>query len=354
MEESTALAKPKITSAEEKIIAMVVDALPSEKSRRAYAASLESFFVWYAECNRPELNKALINRYAEYLRCRKKITKRKKTDGMQASDLNINSAGFEGLSRSSINIQLSAIRKFASEAEDNNLLDSRVASSIRSVKGVPFRGTRTGKWLTKEQAQAWLNTPDTKTLKGLRDRALLGVLFGCGLRRAEATILSFSHIQQRDGRWVIVDIVGKRDKMRSIPMPSWTKALIDKWTSAASINDGYIFRHVNRGGNLMGGKLTDQAIYKIVTGYAKKIEKSALAAEETNENGVKPKSKKRLIAPHDLRRTFGKLAHKGGSPIEQIQLSLGHDSIQTTEKYLGIEQDLTDAPCDHLGIKIII
>ncbi len=58
------------------------------------------------------------------------------------------------------------------------------------------------------------------------------------------------------------------------------------------------------------------------------------------------------IAPHDLRRTFAKLAHKGGSPIDQIQLSLGHDSIQTTEKYLGVEQNLTDAPCDHLGLRI--
>lgn len=353
MEESTALIKPKITSAEEKIIQMVVDALPSEKSRRAYAASLESFFVWYAEQNRPELNKALINRYAEYLRRRKKITKRKKSNGVDEDNTINNSAHAEGLSRSSINIQLSAIRKFASEAEDNNLLDPRIASSIRSVKGVPFRGTRTGKWLTREQAQIWLGTPDTKTLKGLRDRALLGVLFGCGLRRAEATILSYSHIQQRDGRWVIVDIVGKRDKMRSIPMPSWTKALIDKWTSAAGINDSYIFRHVNRGGNLMGRKLTDQAIYKVITGYARQIEDSSPAVEEVSDKGTTP-PKKRLIAPHDIRRTFGKLAHKGGSPIEQIQLSLGHDSIQTTEKYLGIEQDLTDAPCDHLGIKISI
>ena len=57
------------------------------------------------------------------------------------------------------------------------------------------------------------------------------------------------------------------------------------------------------------------------------------------------------IAPHDLRRTFAKLAHKGHSPIEQIQMSLGHASIQTTERYLGIEQDLSDAPCDHLGLR---
>lgn len=50
-----------------------------------------------------------------------------------------------------------------------------------------------------------------------------------------------------------------------------------------------------------------------------------------------------------LRRTFSKLAHKGGAAIDQIHLSLGHESIQTTEEYLGVEQDLMDAPCDHLG-----
>ncbi len=58
------------------------------------------------------------------------------------------------------------------------------------------------------------------------------------------------------------------------------------------------------------------------------------------------------IAPHDLWRMFAKLAHKGHAALEQIQISLGHASIQTTERYLGIEQDLTDAPCDHLGLRV--
>ncbi len=83
----------------------------------------------------------------------------------------------------------------------------------------------------------------------------------------------------------------------------------------------------------MGESITEKAIYNTVVYYAEK-------------------SKADGIAPHDLRRTFAKLAHKGGSPIDQIQLSLGHDSINTTEKYLGVEQDLTDAPCDHLGLRI--
>ena len=52
------------------------------------------------------------------------------------------------------------------------------------------------------------------------------------------------------------------------------------------------------------------------------------------------------------RRTFAKPAHRGKSPLEQIPLSLGHESILTTERYLNVQQDLADAPCDHLGIEL--
>ena len=300
--------KPKLNSTEQKIIEMVIDGLPSENSRRAYQRALEEFFVWHASENRPELNKALINSYVKFLREQK-------------------------FSSASINQKLSAIRKLATEAEDNNLIDSSLANGIRAVKGLPFRGRRTGNWLTREEAQIWINAPDTKTLKGIRDRAILSILIGCGLRRAEAAILSVSHIQQREGRWAIVDIVGKRDKMRTVPMPSWAKSAMDSWIYSARIKEGSIFRRVNKGDNLMGEGITEQAIYNVVVSYAEKLKNSG-------------------IAPHDLRRTFAKLAHKGGSPIDQIQLSLGHDSINTTEKYLGVEQDLTDAPCDHLGLRL--
>jgi site-specific recombinase XerD len=308
MTNESLIIKPKLNVQELKIIQMVIDGLPSENSRRAYQRALEEFFLWHREQDEPELNKALIQRYVKFLR-------------------------EQNLSSSSINQKLSAVRRLATEAEDNALIDSKIANGIRAVKGVPIRGRRTGNWLTREEAQMWLNAPDTKTLKGTRDRALLAVLIGCGLRRAEAAILSISHIQQREGRWAIVDIVGKRDKMRTVPMPSWAKATIDSWAYAARIEEGFVFRRVNKGGNLMGERMTEQAIYNIVVSYAQKLEKQG-------------------IAPHDLRRTFAKLAHKGGSPIDQIQLSLGHDSIQTTEKYLGVEQDLTDAPCDHLGLRI--
>jgi integrase len=254
------------------------------------------------------LNKAVVQRYAAELR-------------------------ESGLSASTINQRLSAIRKLAAEAADNGALDAQIANGIRAIKGIRHEGTRTGNWLGKQQAQAMLSAPDTRTLKGLRDRAILALLIGCGLRRAEASSVTFSHIQQRDGRWVLIDLVGKRNKVRSVPMPNWTKQAIAKYASAAELTDGIVFRPINKGGRLAGQRVTEQTIYNLVAQYSE-----ALGFGN--------------IAPHDLRRSFAKLAHKGGAGLDQIQLSLGHGSIQTTERYLGTEQDLTDAPCDHLGLRL--
>jgi site-specific recombinase XerD len=287
---------------------MVLDGLPSENSRRAYGRALSDFFLWHKGVGRPQLNKAVVQRYAASLRD-------------------------AGMSPSSVNQRLSAIRKLAMEAADNGALDPHVANGIRAVKGAPREGRRTGNWLTREEAQVWLNAPNARTLKGQRDRALLALLIGCGLRRAEVTALSFDHVQQRDGRWVLVDLIGKRDKVRSIPMPGWAKAAIDGWSAASGVAEGLVFRAVNKGDRVNGDGVTPQAIYNVIVGYAEVL-------------------KKKGVAPHDLRRTFAKLAHKGGAAIDQIQLSLGHESIQTTEKYLGVEQDLTDAPCDHLGLRL--
>jgi integrase len=115
-------------------------------------------------------------------------------------------------------------------------------------------------------------------------------------------------------------------------MPNWATVAVDEWAYAAIVSEGHIFRPVNKGGRTEGDSMTPQAIRDVVVAYG----------EELGFN----------IAPHHLRRTFAKLAHKGGSGIDQIQLSLGHVSIQTTELYVGVEQDSTDAPCDRLGLRL--
>ena len=90
---------------------------------------------------------------------------------------------------------------------------------------------------------------------------------------------------------------------------------------------------MRRGDHLTDSRgLSPDAIADIVLAYAGPLELS--------------------VAAHDCRRTFAKLALKGGARLDQIQLSLGHQSIQTTQRYLGAELDLQDAPCDHLGLRM--
>jgi integrase len=212
-------------------------------------------------------------------------------------------------------------------------MDQALANGIKAVRGVKTAGVRSGNWLGREQAQTLINSPDVETLKGLRDRAILAVMVGCGLRRSEVAGLTFDHVAQREGRWVVVDLVGKGNRTRTVPMPSWAKAALDAWTEAAGISEGRLFRSVNKGGYVDGDSMTAQAVADVVREYADLCGFDNLSA-------------------HDLRRTFAKLAHKGGAGLDQIQLSLGHASIKTTERYLGVEQDLVEAPCDVLGLHL--
>ena len=123
------------------------------------------------------------------------------------------------------------MRKLAVEAADNGLLAPELAAGTTRIKGVKSKGVRVGNWLSIRQAQTLLNTPDVST-KGLRDRAMLAVLLGYGLRRSEVAALALKHIQQRDSRWCIV-LIGQHGRVRTIPMPAWVRVEIDTWAEAA-------------------------------------------------------------------------------------------------------------------------
>ncbi|NPV86927.1 MAG: tyrosine-type recombinase/integrase [Anaerolineae bacterium] len=289
------------------IISLVIDGLNSPHSKRAYGKALSDFMNWYMAEGKPGLSKMTVQRYKAVLQGR-------------------------GLSPSAVNLALSAIRKLGQEAADNGLIEQSLANGVARVKGVKMQGVRAGNWLTREQAQELLNLPDTTTLKGMRDRAVLAVMIGGGLRRSEVANLKLEQIVQREGRWVIIDLLGKGNRVRTVPIPSWTKAAIDAWTQAAGITSGLVFCAINKGGRLAHEGMTAQAVRDVVVSHGKKM-------------GIH-------LAAHDLRRTFARLARKGGAGLDQIQLSLGHASIKTTERYLGVTQDLMDAPCDRLGVKL--
>jgi site-specific recombinase XerD len=115
-------------------------------------------------------------------------------------------------------------------------------------------------------------------------------------------------------------------------MPEWVKQTIDDWLSEADIRQGKLFRCVSRKGTEWGAEVTEKVVWHIVKEYAKKPGVSKLS-------------------PHDLRRSCARLCHSAGGELEQIQFLLGHDSVQTTEKYLGCKQRLREAVNDQIGIE---
>jgi integrase len=283
----------------------VINGVASENSKRAYGQALEELGGFCREREQPISRTLLLEYRAQKIE--------------------------SGQSASTINVKLSAVRKLVGEAARVGVLSHEDAAQMTDVPNVRELGQRFGNWLTKEQVKELLAVPDRSTLKGKRDHAVLALLVGCGLRRQELAALQVGDIQMREDRWVICDLHGKGGRLRTVAVPLWVKQSLNVWMTAGNIEEGRLFRSVQKGGKGMGKSLGDWAVWSIVEQAAKKI-------------GIE------RFGAHDLRRTCAKLCRKSGGDLEQIKFLLGHSSIQTTERYLGSEQDLVTAVNDNLGL----
>jgi len=226
-----------------------------------------------------------------------------------------------GLAASTINQRLAAVRCLAYEAAECGLLSPELAAGIGRVKGVKHLGRRSGNWLSPEQCSAMLKALSGNDLRAKRDYAMVSTLIGYGLRRSELVNLELADVQVRQQHWAIVDLVGKGGHIRTVPMPQWVKEALDRWTFAAGIGKGRVFRAISRTGNVWGSGITQNVAWHVVSNTCIK-------------GGIGH------IAPHNLRRTCAKLCHSTGGELEQLQFLLGHVSVQTTERYLGCKQNL--------------
>jgi integrase len=111
----------------------------------------------------------------------------------------------------------------------------------------------------------------------MRDLAMIAILLGCGLRRAELASLRKDDIQIRQGHWAIVDLVGKGNHIRTDPMPIWVKAAVDRWLTAAKVADGRIFRAVSRHGTAWRGGISENVVWYVPRNRAHRIHLERLA-----------------------------------------------------------------------------
>lgn len=220
------------------------------------------------------------------------------------------SARSDALSKRSQARLLSALRSFF----DWMILEGAVKENPCDGVDAPKIGRYLPEVLSVQEVDDIIASVDTSTPSGLRDRAILEVLYGCGLRVSEAVNLKISNIYSKEG---FLRIVGKGDKERIVPLGEMAAEALDAWFGARTEPckgfEDTVFL------NRFGHSLSRVSMFNMV-------KKQALIAGVTKE-----------ISPHTFRHSFATHLVENGADLRAVQEMLGHESILTTEIYTHIE-----------------
>jgi len=174
-----------------------------------------------------------------------------------------------------------------------------------------------GRMITRGEVRAIFTTcGNDPTPAGYRDAAIFGLLFGCGVRRAELTAVDRADFTRdgEDSAWLTVRH-GKGNKTRTIPINDGALDALEDWLSVRGDEPGPLFCAINRGGRIdRGGRVTPQAIFNMLRTRGEAA-------------GVKD------FSPHDLRRTFISELLDAGVDIATVAKLAGHANVTTTARY---------------------
>ncbi len=234
-------------------------------------------------------------------------------------------------------VTLTDLQQFAADCYDLGIAISTLARIISGIKSFfhwlvrenyievdptqLLEGPRVGRKLPEvlsiAEIDAMIDAIDMSKFEGVRNRAIIETLYGCGLRVSELVNLEISRIYASE-QYVIVH--GKGDKERLVPMAATTIDAIKEYMEVR----GDITIKPGEGNILFvsrrGSRLTRMMVYYIVSGLAE-------AAGINKE-----------ISPHSMRHSFATHLLEGGANLRAIQQMLGHESISTTEVYLHLDR----------------
>ncbi len=222
--------------------------------------------------------------------------------------------GRPAVANTTVQRKVACLRSFYRHLRREQLIDHDPTAELKA----PRRGQRLPQVLTRADVQRLLVAPQGKTPAGLRDRALLELMYACGLRASEAVELEVGDVDLGER---LLKARGKGSKERIVPVGR----------SAVAAVYGYLRRgrpllvkdpiEPRLFVNLRGGGLTRQGLYKIIQRHARAV-------------GLADR-----MSPHTLRHTFATHLLAGGCDLRSLQEMLGHADVATTQIYTHLSAD---------------
>ena len=195
------------------------------------------------------------------------------------------------------------------------LVNDQIETSPAEFVDTPKFGRPLPDILTTDEIDSIIATVDMRSTKGLRDSAMLEVLYSCGLRVSELTSLRMQDLFFGEG---YIRVIGKGDKQRIVPVSSTARDRIQRYLEERrSVRTGEEIVFLNN----RGGQLTRVMVFTVLKQAARRA-------------GIEKR-----ISPHTFRHSFATHLLEGGASIRQVQEMLGHESILTTEIYTHLDRE---------------
>ena len=268
----------------------------SEKTIKAYQTDLNCFFIWLKN---------------------KKNFHCETTNNFQVSDAlvsNYITEVFDLFKSSTANRRLSSLKKFFNWAVRENIMIKSPCENMKGIKNIE----RMAAVLSEKQVELLLSGPNLENDIGIRDKAILELMYASGLRVSELTELKFTSCLMNEG---VLVIAGKGGKERMVPFGEVATFWLDKYINKSRRNFLKGKASLTLFVSTRGDSLSRQTIWKLIKGYSQKV---VLGYDCT---------------PHTLRHTFATHLMNNGADLRSVQLLLGHADISTTQIYTHLAND---------------